>query len=177
MPASDPTARSADIDRLERALAQLIRRANTPRVQQRLTHRTGVPLDRALYLTLAHIGERERIRLTDLAQDLGVDISTSSRQVRDLEDRGLVSRCGDDRDRRVAQLSLTRGGQSLLATARAARVEALANVVGDWAGAEVGRLAALLERLVEDLNRAVDDQGSGETATGTRQAPTTSSAK
>lgn len=147
--------RSGDIDGLERALARLVRRANTPRVHDRLALRAGVPLDHALYVTLVRIGDRAPIRLTDLAQDLGVDVSTSSRQVRALEDKGLVDRCGDDRDRRVAQLSLSAAGRSLLAAARTARLEALAAVLARWPDRDIALLGELVERLLDDLDETV----------------------
>lgn len=156
------TQRAVGIGRLEAALAQLVRRANTPRVQERLAHRAGVTLDRALYVTIARIGDGETIRLTDLANELGVDVSTSSRQVRALEDQGLIHRESDDRDRRVAMLALTDDGRSLLHGVRAARVDALAQVVDGWPDTDIDRLGELVERLVADLGRGlpgVDGEG------------------
>jgi DNA-binding MarR family transcriptional regulator len=147
---SAPDAAMTDI---EQALTRLIRRGNQPRVHERLAARAGVTLDRAAYSILCRVHEAGPLRLSGLAARTGVDASTVSRQVQQLERTGLVGRVGDPADRRASLLALTAEGDRVLARMRKARRESLAQVLSGWSGADRRALGALLTRLVDDLER------------------------
>jgi DNA-binding MarR family transcriptional regulator len=138
---------------IERALTRLIRRGNQPRVHERLAARAGVSLDRAAYAALGRVHEAGPLRLSELAARMGVDASTASRQVQQLERTGLVGRVGDPADRRASLLELTAEGDRVLARMRQARRESLARVLSGWSRADRRTLAAVLTRLVDDLER------------------------
>jgi DNA-binding MarR family transcriptional regulator len=146
--AAGPAAAMTDI---EQALTRLIRRGNQPRVHERLAARAGVTLDRAAYAALCRVHEAGPLRLSELAARMGVDASTASRQVQQLERTGLVGRVGDPADRRASLLELTTEGDRVLARMRQARRASLAQVLGGWSAAERRTLAAVLTRLVDDL--------------------------
>jgi DNA-binding MarR family transcriptional regulator len=148
--AASPDAVMTDI---ERALTRLIRRGNQPRVHERLAARVGVPLDRAAYAALCRVHEAGPLRLSELAARMGVDASTASRQVQQLERTGLVGRVGDPADRRASLLALTAEGDRVLTRMRQARRASLAQVLGGWSRADRRTLAAALTRLVDDLER------------------------
>jgi DNA-binding MarR family transcriptional regulator len=148
--AASPDAAMTDI---ERALTRLIRRGNQPRVHERLAARAGVPLDRAAYAALCRVHEAGPLRLSELAARMGVDASTASRQVRQLERTGLVGRVGDPADRRASLLALTAEGDRVLTRMRQARRASLAQVLGGWSRADRRKLATVLTRLVDDLER------------------------
>jgi DNA-binding MarR family transcriptional regulator len=148
--AASPGAAMTDI---ERALTRLIRRGNQPRVHERLAARAGVALDRAAYAALCRVHEAGPLRLSELATRMGVDASTASRQVQQLERAGLVGRVGDPADRRASLLELTAEGDRVLARMRQARRASLARVLAGWSAAEQRTLAAALTRLVDDLER------------------------
>ena len=67
-------------------------------------------VDRAAIIILSSLKENSAVRLSDLASDLLLDISTVSRQAKALEDRGLVTRTDDLDDRRAVRLELTPAG-------------------------------------------------------------------
>jgi DNA-binding MarR family transcriptional regulator len=148
--ASPPDAAMTDI---EQALTRLIRRGNQPRVHERLAARAGVSLDRAAYAALCRLHESGPLRLSELAARMGVDASTASRQVQHLERTGLVARVGDPADRRASLLQLTAEGDRALARMRQARRDSLGQVLDGWSRADRRTLAAMLIRLVEDLER------------------------
>jgi DNA-binding MarR family transcriptional regulator len=152
MPTTTPTADAAMTD-IEQALTRLIRRGNQPRVHERLAARAGVSLDRAAYAALCRLHEAGPLRLSELAARMGVDASTASRQVQQLERAGLVGRVADPADRRASLLQLTVEGDRVLARMRQARRESLAQVLGGWSRADRWTLAAMLGRLVDDLER------------------------
>ncbi len=141
------------LDEVERTLSTLVRHANLPRVYERLAARAKVNLDRAAYAALGRIGDEGPLRLSDLAQGLGIDVSTASRQIKQLERIGLVARSGDETDRRCARLFLTGEGRRVFGKFRAARRAAIADLLAEWSAADQAQLATLLGRLVDDMVR------------------------
>lgn len=145
-PDADPVAA------VEHAMTRLMRQANRPAVYRTLLADAGFPMDRADYGVLVRIGEAAApVRLTDLAEVLGVDISTASRQVRDLERAGLVERSGDPDDQRASRLRLSAPGEDALNRVRAARQHATRNLLEGWSRDDQLRLARLVGRLAERM--------------------------
>ena len=116
------------------------------------------PLDRAAYAVLTRIGECDAIRLTELASTMAIDLSTASRQVRALEERGLVARACDPDDQRTRWLSLTDIGRTALADARSLRIEVLQRRLATWNSSDVTELARLLNQLIESFGAARNDE-------------------
>jgi DNA-binding MarR family transcriptional regulator len=139
------------LGRVEAALTALFRWGNRPRVRERIVAKVGVRLDRPLYGILGRLQAAGPQRTSDIATHLGVDISTVSRQVGQLEAEGLVGRGTDPNDRRAAMIHLTVAGADLLSRLRAARREYLSGVLKGWSQADIDDLGRLLERLADDL--------------------------
>src|SRR5207244_9064659 len=78
------TEASPEMTQIERGLTTIVRWGNLPRVRERFTAVAGMDLERASYSVLFRL-EEGPARLSDLAQRVGVDISTLSRQVHHLE--------------------------------------------------------------------------------------------
>jgi DNA-binding MarR family transcriptional regulator len=140
-----------DVEDIERALTTIFRWGNLPRVRERFARQAGVTLDRAAYGLLARLRELGPLRLSELAEHAGVDVSTASRQVLTLEKKGLVLRQSDPEDGRASRLALTQRGSTTLAKVRSARRQFLAVLLDDWTLQERSQLATLLGRLAEDL--------------------------
>src|SRR5438309_11626933 len=102
---------SPELTQIERGLTTIVRWGNLPRVRERFTAVAGMDLDRASYGVLFRL-EEGPARLSDLAQRVGVDISTLSRQVHHLEAAGLVGRSVMEEDRRAAPPSRTDQGRA-----------------------------------------------------------------
>lgn len=96
-------------------------------------------------------------RVSDVAAALHVDISVASRQVRALEEIGLVSRCVSEHDRRAHTLALTAAGHEALAATEELVTSALDDLVADWDDQAATDLHRLLARLHADLARSVPD--------------------
>src|SRR5438445_13517551 len=103
------TEASPELTQIERGLTTIVRWGNLPRVRERFTAVAGMDLERASYSVLFRL-EEGPARLSDLAQRVGVDISTLSRQVHHLEAAGLVGRSVMEEDRRAALLSVADEG-------------------------------------------------------------------
>ena len=137
-----------DFANLERALTRLIRRAFLPTAGEATRREAGINLERAAYATLVRVGRLEEGRLSDIAAELGVDVSTTSRHVRRLVDAGYVDVHSDPDDARARRYTLSDAGHDALERVRRARRAHLARILDDWASHDVATLAAGLDRLV-----------------------------
>ena len=140
---------------LEQALSTVVRTANVWRLHDLITAEAGVELDRAAYGVLAALEGDPGVRLSALADRLGIDISTASRHVQSLQQKALVRRATDPADRRAANLSLTEAGRDVLTKVHAARCRLIERVVEDWEDAEVAQLAGLMKRLGQGISSIV----------------------
>jgi len=109
--------------------------------------------DLAAMLLLHRVGCGGPIRPSELAADVGLDISTVSRHVRSLEESGLVSRRPDPADGRSFLLSVTDRGSAAMTESLARREQALDRVLQTWSQADAADLRHLLSRLADDLDR------------------------
>lgn len=109
-------------------------------------------VERAAVIILSSLKQNNAVRLSDLANDLLLDISTVSRQARALEDRGLVMRTEDPADRRAVRLELTPAGLAVLDEAWSRRNRWLADSLHDWAPEDRVALVAVLTRFADSLS-------------------------
>ncbi len=111
----------------------------------------GVRLEMPAAAVLATLGDAGQMRLSSLAEQLQVDLSSVSRQVAALEREGWIDRRRDPDDSRAALLALSTPGQELLDRLRAARVELLRRRLPDWSDEDLLAFAASLQRFRVDL--------------------------
>lgn len=140
---------------VENAITHLMRQATRPAVAKWLAAVGGVSLDRSDYVALTRIDQAAPLRPTELAEALGVDLSTVSRQVRDLVRSDLVERSDDPNDQRACRLGLTDDGRALLDRVRQARQAAMRRLLAGWSESDQLTLAHLVGRLADDMERAV----------------------
>ncbi|MEL7976786.1 MarR family transcriptional regulator [Isoptericola sp. F-RaC21] len=139
------------IARVELGLAQLLRRAE--RTTAATTARTGGhDLDRSGYLLLHALRDDGPQRVQALADRLGIDASTVTRQVVALERAGHVQRSRDPLDGRAVLVSATAEGREALGAQRARRATTYSTVLADWSDEDRTLLAELVERLNADLD-------------------------
>lgn len=129
----------------------VVRRIAVPRSHERLLNRAGVDIDRVEAVALSRISDAGSMRVTELAEQLGVACSTAGRHAANLETRGLVLRVPDDEDRRVTVVTPTREGVELIRHVREVQRELLDEALADWADEDLAALAGLLDRLAGDL--------------------------
>jgi DNA-binding MarR family transcriptional regulator len=107
--------------------------------------------DSAVGHVLAELLERGPMRVGALAQALGTDPSTVSRQVTALVDAGLAERRADPDDGRSHLLAATESGAQRCVVGRRRRVEAIATILDRWPEESRHRLAELLGRFADDM--------------------------
>lgn len=104
--------------------------------------------DRVLLALLVTEGPK---RVTDLAAEAFLDLSTASRQARSLVDRGLAEREPDPDDRRGALLKATAAGHEAFHHYRRQRDADIAAFLSGWPPEDRFRLVRLLGRLNDNL--------------------------
>jgi DNA-binding MarR family transcriptional regulator len=144
------TSRDEDLAHLSDSLAMVVRQANLPRSFARLAEAAGVRLDRTAYPILRAVAFGP-VRLSALAADLDVDLSTASRQVKSLEEAGYLARSADPHDGRAVVLELTPEGGEVLKRTRDTRHALVAESLSEWPDDDVAELSRLLQRLTEDF--------------------------
>ncbi len=132
--------------------------ARSVRQRERVLRAAGVPVTDAGLTILRLVRRHDGIAVTDLARRLELDQSTVSRQLRPLEEHGLVVRTADPDDRRVARLAITGDGLALLRRVRAVMLNDFDVALSDWSSYDRRLLADLLERFREDLLAARTDE-------------------
>ncbi|MDH6133037.1 DNA-binding MarR family transcriptional regulator [Kitasatospora sp. MAA4] len=142
----DPAA-EADFRAVEREVALLFRRGRARAAEMsRLVH---PQLEGVAYSMLGHIHEAGQVRLTDVGAYFGVGKATVSRQIKALEELGLVARESDPLDGRVSLVSLTEDGARRYRRAHDARLAAFREMLGGWDRADLNQFAVLLARFNE----------------------------
>lgn len=116
----------------------------------------GTSIGRTGYWLLVRLSDTGPIRLSDLAGSVELDLSTISRQIRDLVRDGLIARTPDPADGRAALLSLTDQGAAVLEAVSESRRRVLALAIADWTDEERNALASGLLRLASGLQEARD---------------------
>ena len=149
-----PTYNDDDIDRayeLRRLIRDFIHRFGL--VQQHST-----PCGQAMSVAKAHalmtLNESDDgVRVSDLAEELNIDLSNVSRLCGRLEDEGLIERRDDPEDGRVRRLHLTRDGRVEAARVDAASLTRFASVIEHMPENSHGQIMEALQL----LNTAIED--------------------
>ncbi|KAA9376463.1 winged helix-turn-helix transcriptional regulator [Microbispora cellulosiformans] len=129
---------------VERQLAILLRRSQA--FSAGMGRKVHPELDPGAYGLLVRIDQSSPMRSSDLAAYLRVGRATISRQLKVLEELGLISRSPDPEDGRAHLLALTEEGHRRLHDARAARQGQLRTLLAAWPEEDVRQLAGMLER-------------------------------
>ncbi|QNP65273.1 MarR family winged helix-turn-helix transcriptional regulator [Streptomyces genisteinicus] len=130
---------------LERELAVFLRRARASSGE--MARELHPDLEPAAYGLLVRLEEAGAQRGTELAAYIGVGKATMSRQLRALEEVGLVTREPDPADGRASLVRLTDEGVARFRHVRDARRARYVSKLAGWDRGEVAELARLLRQL------------------------------
>jgi DNA-binding MarR family transcriptional regulator len=140
-----------NLDDLVSAIVDLMGFLNSPQRDDALLREADVDLDRALFPLLVRLGARGTLGVAELADQVGRDHTTVSRQLAKLESLALVERCAPQPDRRRRPARLTSDGEKIVESITLARRRVLAVVLADWSDADRAALAGLSRRFANAL--------------------------
>ena len=133
------------------ALLDLVGFLNSPQRDDVLLREAGVSLDRALFPLLVRLGAQGDLAVTELADQVGRDHSTVSRQIAKLETLGLVARHGRSEDQRVRAAKITDNGEAVVLALAEARQRLFDRLFAGWSDEEREAVGRLNRRLVDAM--------------------------
>ncbi len=138
--------------RLHGAVLDIVSAMNRPQRDDALIKAAGIRLDRALFPLLVVIERFGPIGVVDLADRVGRDYTTVSRQVAKLESLGLVERQGSPADRRVREAVVTPKGKAMTDLVDAARERMGRAILETWEARDFDELVRLMRKFADAMN-------------------------
>ena len=143
---------SKKLRELHGAVLDIVSAMNRPQRDETLIKAAGIPLDRALFPLLVAIERFGPIGVVELADRVGRDYTTVSRQVAKLESLGLVGRRANPSDRRLREAVVSPKGKAMTDRVDAARDRIYRAVFEAWDGRDIDNLARLMRKFADALN-------------------------
>jgi DNA-binding MarR family transcriptional regulator len=140
---------SENIRALHGALIDIVGVMNRPQRDEMMVREAGISLDRALFPLLVGIERRGPIGVVELADRVGRDYTTVSRQVAKLESLGLVERQAGAADRRVREAIVTPKGKAMTDAVDAARVRLGRVIFAKWEQHDIDELVRLMRKFAD----------------------------
>jgi Transcriptional regulators len=137
---------------LHGALLEIVSVMNRPQRDEALIGEAGIPLDRALFPLLVLIERFGPIGVVELADRVGRDYTTVSRQVAKLESLDLVERRESVADRRVREAVVTPKGKAMTDLVDAARERIGRGIFETWDMHEMDELVRLMRKFADAVS-------------------------
>lgn len=137
---------------LHRALMDISSLMNRPERDAQLLEMAGLKLERALFPLLVTVERLGPIGVVELAEGVGRDYTTVSRQIARLEQIGLVERRASASDKRVREAVITARGKAATDALDAARETLALSLFRDWERDDFDDLIRLMKKLVEGMS-------------------------
>ncbi|WP_029003549.1 MarR family winged helix-turn-helix transcriptional regulator [Azorhizobium doebereinerae] len=147
---------NAQLRQLHGAMLDIVSVMNRPQRDEAMIRAAGIPLDRALFPLLVGIERFGPIGVVELADRVGRDYTTVSRQVAKLESLALVERKGSAADRRVREAVISPKGKAMTDRVDAARERIGRAIFETWAPEDIDDLARLMRRFADALVEVPD---------------------
>jgi DNA-binding MarR family transcriptional regulator len=140
---------SEQLRQLHGAVLDIVAVINKPQRDEVLIKEAGIPLDRALFPLLVGIERFGPIGVVELADRVGRDYTTVSRQVAKLEGLDLVERQGSAADRRVREAIITAKGKAMTDLVDAARDRIGRAIFESWDTRDIDELVRLMRKFAD----------------------------
>ena len=137
---------------LHEALVDIVGVLNRPQIDEMMVRQARLALDRALFPPLVIIERRGPIGVVDLAERIGRDYTTVSRQIARLESLGLIERKASPEDRRVSLASVTAKGKAMTDAVDRTRERLLGAMFATWDERDVQDLVRLLRKFADAIS-------------------------
>tara|TARA_R110002020_G_scaffold79562_2_gene199312 strand:+ start:75 stop:575 length:501 start_codon:yes stop_codon:yes gene_type:complete len=143
---------SDQLRELHSALIDIVSVMNRPQRDEAMVREAGISLDRALFPLLVGIERFGPIGVVEMADRVGRDYTTVSRQVAKLESLGLVDRKGSAADRRVREATITPKGKAMTDLVDEARERMGRAIFASWDQRDIQELVRLMRKFADDIN-------------------------
>lgn len=140
---------------LHGALIDIVSVMNRPQRDEAMVREAGISLDRALFPLLVMVERLGPIGVVDLADRVGRDYTTVSRQVAKLETLGLVERHENAADRRSREAVITAVGKAMTDRVDEARERMGLAIFESWPLDEVEQFVTLMRKFADAVSKGV----------------------
>ena len=149
-----------NLDGLASALLDLMSFLNSPQRDEAMLRMAGVELDRALFPLLMRLGMLGPLGVAELAEQVGRDHTTVSRQLAKMESLDLIERCEDGEDKRRRAARVTAAGKKIVAAITKTRRRALDGALAEWSASDRTALERLTRKFADSLIAFADKSSS-----------------
>ena len=145
------TRNSAQLRELHGAVLDIVGMINGPERDEMMIREAGIQLDRALFPLLVLVERLGPIGVVELADRVGRDYTTVSRQLAKLESLTLIKRQPGAEDRRVREAVVAPKGKAMTNRIDVARERVLQAGFAAWDEKEVATLARLMRKFADAM--------------------------
>ncbi|MFM2486218.1 MarR family winged helix-turn-helix transcriptional regulator [Celerinatantimonas yamalensis] len=156
---------SAQLRVLHSAVLDIVGVMNRPQRDELLLKAAGLTLERALFPLLVLVGKYGPIGIVEMAELIGRDYTTVSRQVARLEELNLVARQVNAKDRRIKEALVTDKGRAMTDRIDEARDRISSAIFANWEEADLDQLTLLIRRFADAIMKTPEVPEAAYTAT------------
>jgi DNA-binding MarR family transcriptional regulator len=138
-------------DELAGALGQLLLRNNRARLYDSIVEGIG-GVDATTYPVLSGLARVGPATASELAGQIGLDRTVTTRYATRLEAAGLIERVAHPTDARATQLSLTPTGRRAIASMRTRLSRLVRHAISSWTVEEQATFVHLLHRFTDSVS-------------------------
>ena len=142
------------IRHLHGSLLDIVSLINRPQLDEVLIQEAAIPLERALFPLLVVIDKFGPIGVVDLADRMGRDYTTVSRQIAKLESLNLVERRAGAADRRIRETAISPKGKAMTRAVDTARERLGRRVFETWDPRDFDELVRLMRKFADAIKDA-----------------------
>jgi len=155
------THKISNFDDLHDALLGIVGAFNRPQRDEIMIKDSGINLDRALFPLLVLIGRFGPMGVGELADRVGRDYTTVSRQITKLEQTGLARRQKNEKDKRINEAVITPEGKVMTDKIDETRARIYGSIFQNWPNDESAELERLLKKLMNDFTILEQNKKAG----------------
>ncbi len=155
------TPKIANFEELHDTLLAIVGAFNRPQRDEAMIKGAGIHLDRALFPLLVLISRFGPIGVGELADRVGRDYSTVSRQVAKLEKTGLARRQKNVKDKRINEAAITAAGKVMTDKIDETRAKIYGSIFQNWPNDESSELERLLKKFTTDFTTLERNKKTG----------------
>ncbi|MBS0961329.1 MarR family winged helix-turn-helix transcriptional regulator [Acetobacter thailandicus] len=142
------------VERLHTALIEILSVMNKPQQDEKLLKNTNITLDRGLFPLLVIISKFGPLSIGELADRVGRDYTTISRQTAKMETLGLITRVESKKDLRTRNSIITEFGKKIIESVDEERINLSKNIFEKWDNKEMETFISSIERFSKDLSNS-----------------------
>lgn len=134
------------------SMISIISLLNSPQRDDALLRKANVDIDRALFPLLVALDLKGPLSVVEIADLVGRDHTTISRQLTKLESLAFINRHPHHTDRRQRTAQITSKGEDIVQAITSARHQLLDMALADWSDEECNQFADKLAEFADALH-------------------------